>query len=159
HLPTMDWDYTEHLRYISRAPASQGSDPDGCTDSSMQAWYRYDANKQRTRTRVVNQDAHVEERCYFGGLEWYRRMRNGALTEEIELIEEVETLHVFDGDQRLLMVDQIIKTNRTELGEHTLYRYTLSNPLGSSTVELDENASIISYEEYHPYGATAYQSG
>src|SRR4030095_7963434 len=38
HLPTMDWDYTEHLMYISRAPASQSNDPDGCTDSSMQAW-------------------------------------------------------------------------------------------------------------------------
>ena len=153
HLPTMDWDYTEHLRYISRAPASQGNDPDGCTDSSMQAWYRYDAGKQRTRKRVVKQGGIVEERFYLGGLEWYQRTRNGAL------IEEIETLHLFDGEQLLLMVDQIIETDRTELGKRNLYRYTQSNHLGSSTAEVDDSADIISYEEYHPYGATAYQSG
>jgi RHS repeat-associated protein len=153
HLPTMDWDYTEHLRYISRAPASQSNDPDGCTDSSMQAWYRYDANNQRARKRVVKQGGIVEERFYLGGLEWYRRTLNG------ELKEEIETLHLFDGERRLLMVDQVIETDRAELGARNLYRYTLSNHIGSSTVELDDNAEIISYEEYHPYGTTAYQSG
>jgi RHS repeat-associated protein len=153
HLPAMDWDYAESLRYISRAPASQGNDPDDCTNSSMQAWYRYDASKQRTRKRVLKQGGIVEERFYLGGLEWYRRTRNGALKEEIE------TLHLFDGEQRLLMVDQVLETDRTELGKRNLYRYTLSNHLGSSTVGLDENADVISYEEYHPYGTTAYESG
>jgi RHS repeat-associated protein len=153
HMPTMDWDYTEHLRYISRAPASQSAGPDGCPNSSLEAWYRYDASKQRSRKRVVKQGGIVEERFYLGGLEWYRRSLNGALKEEIE------TLHLFDGEQQLLMVDQILETDRTELGERDLYRYTLSNHLGSSTVELDESADIISYEEYHPYGTTAYQSG
>jgi RHS repeat-associated protein len=153
HLPAMDWDYTEHLRYISRAPASQSNNPDGCPNSSIEAWYRYDASKQRTRKRVVKQGGIVEERFYIGGLEWYRRTRNGQLKEEIE------TLHLFDGEQRLLIVDQVIETDRAELGKRDIYRYTLSNNLGSSTVELDENADIISYEEYHPYGSTAYQSG
>jgi RHS repeat-associated protein len=153
HLPTMDWDFAEMLCHISRAPASQGTDPDGCPDTSLAAWYRYDASKQRTRKRVTKQGGVVEERLYLGGLEWYRRMRNGAL------VEEIETLHLFDGQQRLLMVDQVIKTDRADLGERNLYRYTLSNYLGSSTVELDETADIISYEEYHPYGTTAYQSG
>ena len=158
HLPTMDWDYSEHLRHISRAPASQGTAPDGCIDSSLEAWYRYDAGKQRTRKRVKKQGGLVEERFYLGGLEWYRRRRmlNGAVVEEIE---EIETLHLFDGEHRLLMVDQVIKTDRTNLGIRDLYRYTLGNHLGSSTVEVDENADIISYEEYHPYGTTAYQSG
>jgi RHS repeat-associated protein len=153
HLPTMDWNYTEELAHISRAPASRGNDPDGCSDTSLEAWYRYDASKQRTRKRVVKQGGLVEERLYLGGLEWYRRSRNGAL------IEEIETLHLLDGQQRLLMLDQVIQTNRTELGERNLYRYALSNHLASSTVEVDENADIISYEEYHPYGTTAYQSG
>ena len=153
HLPTMDWDYTDHLRHISRAPASRGTDPDDCLDSSLEAWYRYDAAKQRTRKRVKKQGGLVEERFYLGGLEWYRRTLNGAL------VEEIETLHLFDGEHRLLMVDQVIKTDRTTLGIRDLYRYTLSNHLGSSTVEVNENADIISYEEYHPYGTTAYQSG
>ncbi|XZF16353.1 RHS repeat-associated core domain-containing protein [Chitinophagaceae bacterium MMS25-I14] len=40
----------------------------------------------------------------------------------------------------------------------SLKRFSYSNHLGSSTLELDENARTISYEEYHPYGTTAYQA-
>jgi RHS repeat-associated protein len=35
----------------------------------------------------------------------------------------------------------------------------LDNHLGSASLELDENANIISYEEYHPFGTTSYRSG
>jgi len=38
-------------------------------------------------------------------------------------------------------------------------RYQLSDHLGSASVELDENADIISYEEYYPFGSTSYRSG
>ena len=31
--------------------------------------------------------------------------------------------------------------------------------MGSACLELDENAAIISYEEYHPFGTTSYRSG
>ncbi|MDR0965003.1 MAG: RHS repeat-associated core domain-containing protein, partial [Myxococcales bacterium] len=38
-------------------------------------------------------------------------------------------------------------------------RYQLGNHLGSASLELDENGDLISYEEYHPYGTTSFQSG
>ncbi|MDE5420599.1 hypothetical protein L3073_00080 [Ancylomarina sp. DW003] len=38
-------------------------------------------------------------------------------------------------------------------------RYQLDNHLGSASLELDETADIISYEEYHPFGTTSYRSG
>jgi RHS repeat-associated protein len=38
-------------------------------------------------------------------------------------------------------------------------RYQLGNNIESATLELDENANIISYEEYYPYGDTSYQAG
>jgi RHS repeat-associated protein len=34
----------------------------------------------------------------------------------------------------------------------------LYSHLGSSALELDNNADVISYEEYHPFGTTAYQA-
>lgn len=125
------------------------------------AHYQYDSNKQRTRkwiNRTETQSAAntqdiTEERIYLGGLEIYRRTLNGAL------VEEIETLHLFDGEQRLLMVDQIIKTDNRKLSIGNLLRYTLSNHLGSSSIELDGQAQIISYEEYHPYGTSAYRAG
>src|SRR6185369_2702021 len=39
-----------------------------------------------------------------------------------------------------------------------LYRYQYSNHLGSACLEIDNEAAIISYEEYHPYGTTAYRA-
>ncbi|MES2675155.1 MAG: SpvB/TcaC N-terminal domain-containing protein [Pseudomonadota bacterium] len=116
------------------------------------AHYQYDTNKQRTR-KVIIKNNIVEERIYLGGLEVYRRTENGKPKDEIE------TLHLFDGEQRLLMVDQIIKNETNELGIRNLYRYTLSNHLGSSSIELDEETKLISYEEYHPYGTSSYRAG
>ena len=118
------------------------------------AYYQYDADKQRTRKWIEKNNGNIlEERIYLGGLELYRRQENGVLKEEIE------TLHLFDGEQRLLMVDQVLETNNAGLGKRNLYSYTLSNHLGSSTLELDDQAEIISYEEYHPYGTSAYRAG
>ena len=42
--------------------------------------------------------------------------------------------------------------------EKQLTRYQMHNHLGSAAMELDTNAAVISYEEYHPYGTTAYQA-
>ena len=39
-----------------------------------------------------------------------------------------------------------------------LIRYQFSNHLGSASLELDEQAQIISYEEYVPYGSSTYQA-
>jgi RHS repeat-associated protein len=38
-------------------------------------------------------------------------------------------------------------------------RYQLSNNIESATLELDDTAQIISYEEYYPYGDTSYMAG
>ena len=134
----MRWDYRDMISTINLGNGT--------------AHYQYDSGKQRTR-KYLDYRNKIEERIYLGGLEIYRQTQNGMV------VEEIETLHLFDGEQRLLMVDQIIQTNNASLGVRDLYRYTLSNHLGSSTMELDEQAAIISYEEYHPYGTSAYRAG
>jgi len=120
------------------------------------AHYQYDAGKQRTRKYITKNNGNIiEERIYLGGVELYRKYE----ANNPQPVEEIETLHLFDGERRLLMVDQVLETDNANLGKRTLYRYTLSNHLGSSTVELDEQAGLISYEEYHPYGTSAYRGG
>jgi RHS repeat-associated protein len=42
--------------------------------------------------------------------------------------------------------------------EEQLVRYQLHNHLGSAALELNGAADVISYEEYHPFGTTAYQA-
>jgi RHS repeat-associated protein len=116
-----------------------------------QAFYNYDAGKQRTRKRIEHQGNTVEERLYLGGMELYRRWLGN------NLVEEIETHHLFVDEQRVLMVEDVLKTNNSNLPKSILFRYQYSNHLGSVGLELDGNAAVISYEEYHPYGTTAYR--
>lgn len=62
-----------------------------------------------------------------------------------------------------MLVEDVIVTNRTHANGRTyktgaIHRYQYSNHLGSACLELDHEAAIISYEEYHPYGTSAYRA-
>lgn len=132
------WDYRDMIHQVNLGGGGQ-------------AWYGYDAQKQRTRKRIEHNGSMVEERFYLGGMEYYRR-RVGS-----ETVEEIETHHLFVEDQRVLIVEDVVGTDNS-LDSGTLYRYQYGNHLGSVGLELDEDAAVISYEEYHPYGTTAYQA-
>lgn len=123
------------------------------------AYYQYDSGKQRTRKRLVRSSGRVEERIYFGGFELYRRYTASSNSP----VEEIESHHLFEGEQRVLLVDDMIKTNRRHADyrpfkTEPILRYQYSNHLGSACLELDEHSEIISYEEYHPYGTSAYRA-
>ncbi|MBK9306375.1 MAG: VCBS repeat-containing protein [Nitrospira sp.] len=135
----LDWDTRDMIHHVNLGGGGQ-------------AWYHYDADKQRTRKRVQHNGSTLEERFYLGGMEWYRRWLNG------NLVEEIETHHLFVDDQRVLMVEDVLRTDDAALGERALYRYQYGNHLGSVGLELDGGGAVISYEEYHPYGTTAYQA-
>ena len=126
------------------------------------AYYQYDSGKQRTRKRIENQNGlgGYWERIYLGGYERYRRFNAADLNTPAE---EIETHHLFEGEQRVLMVDDVITTDKkhsdgTKYKTGPIYRYQYSNHLGSACLELDHEAKIISYEEYRPYGTSAYRA-
>ncbi|MEO6545002.1 MAG: RHS repeat-associated core domain-containing protein, partial [Nitrospiraceae bacterium] len=125
------------------------------------ALYQYDSGKQRSRKRIVNQNGGggYWERIYLGGYERYRRYSGNSST----VVEEIESHHLFEGEQRVLLVDDVIVTNRIHADGRayntgSMVRYQYSNHLGSACLELDHEAAIISYEEYHPYGTSAYRA-
>ncbi|WP_437912409.1 RHS repeat-associated core domain-containing protein [Sorangium sp. So ce302] len=94
----------------------------------------------------------MDERIYLGGYEVYRRRNSSGL------VLERQTLHVMDGARRVAMVET--KTVDTS-GPFTVtprVRYQLDNHLGSASLEVDGAGLVIGYEEYHPYGTTAYWS-
>ncbi|NUQ23476.1 MAG: insecticidal toxin complex protein [Saprospiraceae bacterium] len=132
------WDYRDMIQSIDLGGGGM-------------AYYQYDAGKQRSRKVIERLDGTREERWYLGGLEWYRRFQGD------EVVEEIETLHLFDGDRRVLLVEDVRVTG-DDLPVQTLFRYQYSNHLGSVGFELDGSGEIISYEEYHPYGTTAYHA-
>jgi RHS repeat-associated protein len=65
-----------------------------------------------------------------------------------------------DGDQRIAIVETLtVDRDDPLLSIVPLQRFQLANHLGSASVELDEAAGLISYEEYSPYGSTVFQAG
>jgi RHS repeat-associated protein len=127
------------------------------------ASYQYDAAKQRSRKRVDNPNGFAGswERIALGGYELYRRFNAGG-----GVVEEIESHHVVEGEQRVLLVDDVLvasdalnpRPDGVTVSAQTLFRYQYSNLIGSACLELDDAARVISYEEYHPYGTTAYRA-
>src|SRR5439155_7917353 len=72
---------------------------------------------------------------------------------------ERETLHVMDDQQRVALVEtRTLDTAGDDPAPRRLIRYQFGNHLGSASLELDDGAQIISYEEYAPYGSSMYQT-
>ena len=50
------------------------------------------------------------------------------------------------------------RTHGSDSSPASLKRFVYSNHIGTAALELNGNGNILSYEEYHPYGTTAYQA-
>lgn len=149
HLQIMQWDFKDQLQMTQRQVVNT-EDADGIARHGERTWYVYDSAGQRVRKVTERAGGQVkDERIYLGGFEIYRK--NGANP----LVRE--TLHIMDDKQRIALVET--RTLGNEPGVPAQFiRYQLGNHLGSASLELDEQAQIISYEEYTPYGSTSYQA-
>ena len=116
------------------------------------AFYDYDVDAERTRKRIERIGGNVEERIQLDGFEWFRRWVGGVV------VEEIETLHLFVSEISILLVDDVLKAPPGSAGVQTLYRYQYCDHAASVSAELDETAQVISREEYHPYGTSAYRA-
>ena len=153
HLPLMQWDYRDQLQATAQQVVSVGT--------PETTWYVYAAAGQRVRKVTELQAAagqtpgRKHERLYLGGFEMYREYEPDSTT----LTLERETLHVMDNKQRVALVEtRTLDMVGNDQAPRQLIRYQLGNPLGSAISELDQQAQIISYEEYAPYGSSTYQA-
>lgn len=144
------WDHRDMLRGLNLGGGGTAS-------------YQYDTARQRTRKRVDAQNGlgGYWERIYLGGYELYRRYNASGTA----VAEEIESHHLFEGEHRVLLVDDVLRAsgaNRRPDGlvvrARTLFRYQYGNHLGFACLELDEARRLVSYEEYHPYGTSAYRA-
>ncbi len=139
HLASIQWDSKDRMQQADLGGGGM-------------AYFVYDASGQRVRKVHEHNGSTVEERIYLGGYEIYRKSQGGSLTLERE------TIHVMDGKNRIALVETKTYDEMALTDPEKLIRYQLGNHLGSCCVETDYDGSIISYEEYHPYGTTAYHS-
>ncbi|MEG4292058.1 SpvB/TcaC N-terminal domain-containing protein [Microcoleus sp. C2C3] len=152
HLTLMQWDYKDELSATARQAVNDTLPPDKVPETTF---YVYDASGQRVRKVTEWQNgARKNERIYLGGFEIYREFESNG--NDIKL--ERETLHVMDNQQRIALVEIKTITNPGDESPTQLIRFQFGTHLGSASLELDDKANVISYEEYYPYGSTSYQS-
>jgi RHS repeat-associated protein len=151
HLQVMQWDFKDQLQMTRRQKVND-QDADGVQHPGERTWYVYDSAGQRVRKVTELANANLkDERIYLGGFEIYRHHsgNNAGLVRE--------TLHIMDDKQRIGLVETRNAVN--DGSPKQLVRYQFGNHLGSASLELDDQAQVISFEEYTPYGSTSYQAG
>ena len=137
-LPALTWDHKDQLQIVDLGGGGM-------------AYYVYDGTGQRIRKVIERQGGIKEDRIYLGAFERYQKTSGGNIQEE------TETVHVSDDNRRVALVET--KTIKAGIpSSDQLIRYQYSNHLSSSSLELDEQGAILSYEEYHPFGTTSYQA-
>ena len=145
HLGAMVWNHRDELIAATRTRIGNGPNPPPSPQLSNPVFFGYDLRGQRVR-KVSESGSTVGDRVYVGPYELYcEHPLGGAPTLQRD------SLHILDDRQRVVLVETL--TN----GSQELIRYQLTNNLGSAVLELDRNATLISYEEFHPYGTTAFE--
>lgn len=159
-LQEMEWDHRDQL-HMSRRRKAKFVDPDdveidladteGVKLEGEKTYYVYDASGERVRKVTLDTSGGLkDERIYLGGLEIYKQHTGpGPHLER-------QTLHIMDDRERIALVE-----TRNDVDDGTpaqLIRYQFGNHLGSASLELNDQATVISYEEYTPWGSTSFQS-
>jgi len=147
----MTWDEQDRLRSTASQKVNVGL--------PETTYYTYDAKTERQR-KVTNAPAApgspgvmTKERIYLGPLELYREYdANG------NVVRARETVHVMAGAERVALIEIKTAEKRGDKTPAQLVRYQHGNHLESAVLELDDQARIVSYEEFFPYGSTAYQA-
>lgn len=140
---TLSWDLRNQLREVR--PVERDSGP---SDSEQ---YVYGADGQRVRkTRSLQTHAQslLLETLYLPGLEIRTHSGTGEILHVIDVSTgrgSVRVLHWQAGKPDGIANDQ--------------QRYGLTDHLGSSTLELDQDGQVITQERYYPFGETAWSSG
>jgi RHS repeat-associated protein len=150
HLPLMRWDHADRLQATAQQVVGAGL--------PETTWYGYDGVGQRVRWATLRAAAPGREptrkceRIYAGGFEIYREYDGSGTAVTLERV----SLSILDGTNRIALTER--RTAGDDGTAALLVRYQLGNHLGSASLELDAGGTVISYEEYHPYGSTSYQA-
>lgn len=157
HLHALRWNGRNQLAAAVVTPREAPATSDA-------EYYIYNGNGQRVRKRSEHYEhggnrVRIVEKVYLGAVEILRvsyRYASGA----VDLVEERYTLHGMDDLRRVALIHTWrTDTTGTNMAGQTRVHYQLGNHLGSAAMELSAAGQVVTYEEYFPYGETAFQIG
>jgi RHS repeat-associated protein len=128
-----------------------------CHSPAVHRSYDRDVHKVAMLRKVWRHGQYRDETLYLGGFEVWRRYEVNASVWTLE--EERETVHVSDDARRICMIEtETISGGSPVSSPAPRYRFQLDDHLGTVAVEVDATGNVISYEQYHPYGTSAYRA-
>ncbi|NWA23487.1 toxin [Pseudomonas gingeri] len=139
----MSWDLRNQLREVR--PVERESSDD---DLELYLYGGDGMRRRKVRSTQANARSLISEVRYLPGLEIRTREGTGEVLQVICVQagrSAMQVLHWETTPPSGIANDQ--------------YRYNLTDHLGSSSLELDGEAAVISQEIYHPYGSTAWFAG
>jgi RHS repeat-associated protein len=134
----MQWDYADKLRLYYNQTSS-GAEP------SVYTHYLYDAGGNRVKKYTRTAGGHWETITYIDGIIEYR---------ENDANEYQSISHVMDTSTSSVQAKRIATIREgSDFGDTTpAIKYNLDDHLGSSNVLVDENGTLVNFEEYYPFG-------
>ncbi|MCG8458080.1 MAG: FG-GAP-like repeat-containing protein [Holophagales bacterium] len=146
HLPDIDHDYRGRISSVTVVDRPEAVDD--------RDFHLYDSTGRRVR-KVERRSTHggavirVVDTLYLGNVVVTRTTIEGG--GGLRVREEVSSLRLRAGGHLALVIDR--------RGRDRTVRYQLEDRLGSVTVELDQSARVITFEEYFPFGGSSIRWG
>ncbi|WP_259696987.1 RHS repeat-associated core domain-containing protein [Pseudomonas brassicacearum] len=139
----MSWDLRNQLREVRPVEREGGDD-----DRELYLYGGDGLRRRKIRSTHTNARSRISEVRYLPGLEIRTHESSGEVLQVICAQagrSAMQVLHWETAPPSGIANDQ--------------YRYNLTDHLGSSCLELDNEAEVISQETYHPFGSTAWFAG
>lgn len=146
-LPELTWDHADRLVAASKQVVNSGT--------PERTYFAYDGSGRRVRKVTERQAAAGQvptkktERIYAARFERYVEYAGDGSTVDLAR----DTIHIADEQDDIALVEIKSRSGGNVLGQpEVLFRFQLRDHLGSASMELDEQGTPFSYEEYLPFG-------
>lgn len=145
-LQTLDWNGRNKLRRVSLVRRNGTNDD--------QEVYQYDADGSRVRKRLrreTNNTTRLIESIYLPGLTL--RITSCANGKTLKVLESLQDISSQAGGFGAQCLHWDVK--KSDELPNDMLRFGVGDSIGSIGIELDDQADLISREEYYPYGGTS----
>ncbi len=156
HLRSIEWNYRDNISRIIVIDRSAQGKPN---DEERYVYGSDGIRLKKITQRVIdvaNDIIEIQEKTYFGECE-IKTIKRGNST-----LLKRRTSKISDGKNKLATIhfwETDVSNRETDNTNSYKTHYQLGNHLGSASLELDDNANVISYEEYFPFGGTSFLAG
>lgn len=143
------WNYHDNIQQII---SNQGE------NQQVIGNYVYDSTGRRVRKvterRSLSGGTEFEECIYLGNCE-IRRVIEGDDLATGRVLEEIHSTSIGYGADRIATHQRWVKGDPPAGVGGSQTRFALNDQIGSSLLEFDEAGSLLTFEEFYPYGDTA----